>query len=820
MTSSTLFADCIDTSALDPSKHVNFVQGMVLGVDDFRQEFAWNAGRQRTLARELAGYGTVSGLKIDIADQRTTAAQIGVEPGLALTPSGELARITRRQCASVADFLARPENHTRAPSLRGSPSELGVWLHVRLRYADCLLDPVPIPGEPCRTEDEAMAASRIADSWKLHLGFDPPLQHEEDALRELVHWLKRIPLVEHAAATPADLARELRTAAAALLATSDRPGDLMLPDPPADFFIARADLCECLRAALLVWSTELRPRVQERASHGEAGCGCTNDSSGSPPASATPESDVSLASLWVPVREIASGIELDPRFDIELHEERRPYVLHLRMLQELVTCGPDATGALALATFASVVARSNEALLVWLHHPQELDLLDTGAVSVAVNDQDVSEFTLIPVPFASNVFELRFDGSLPVLLLPGDRVAVSFALNRVRERATGRTLRLALDETYGGYLDRGAEVIVAYTLVGPLALDDLVDVDGAGAADGLVLTSRGGRWSPEPVPRDLDDLGDVDTDLVSGGDGLVLTLRDQRWSPESVPRSLDDLADVDAESGSNGEVLTLHDGRWRPEPVQFPPHTHALDDLSDVDATAPTAGAVLAFNDAIHRWQAAALKLDDLADVNAPTPQAGNVLTRRGNVWVPEAPAPPPPPDAPVHSGRIRITKVLPGDGRWYGPFKHGFGDRLVMLRLALDVEESFEVGENTDTAWPTSAPRVVVGITPGADAFFVLLDDARKSGAEVNYVLRWFAIPVTEQLPDVTGHPIDLGKLTDPAIRRKVASGVIHAEVAAGNTRVDVVAPRVGMSTGQLKELLKDLAIKVTGNNIVLGNG
>ncbi len=38
----------------DPRKHVNYVLGMVLGVDDFNQEHAYLSGRDRLAARELA----------------------------------------------------------------------------------------------------------------------------------------------------------------------------------------------------------------------------------------------------------------------------------------------------------------------------------------------------------------------------------------------------------------------------------------------------------------------------------------------------------------------------------------------------------------------------------------------------------------------------------------------------------------------------------------------------------------------------------------------------------------------------------------------
>src|SRR5437763_106871 len=50
--------------APDPSKHVNYTLGMVLGVDDFTQEFAYLSGRDQRLARDLLGYGTVSGLRL------------------------------------------------------------------------------------------------------------------------------------------------------------------------------------------------------------------------------------------------------------------------------------------------------------------------------------------------------------------------------------------------------------------------------------------------------------------------------------------------------------------------------------------------------------------------------------------------------------------------------------------------------------------------------------------------------------------------------------------------------------------------------------
>src|SRR5438093_10069693 len=89
----------------DPSKHVNYTLGMVLGVDDFTQEFAYLAGRDQWLARDLLGYGTVSGLDVTI---RTDARgrEVFVAPGVAVNPRGQLIRVNFAQCAYLKPWLA------------------------------------------------------------------------------------------------------------------------------------------------------------------------------------------------------------------------------------------------------------------------------------------------------------------------------------------------------------------------------------------------------------------------------------------------------------------------------------------------------------------------------------------------------------------------------------------------------------------------------------------------------------------------------------------------------------------------------------------
>src|SRR3954449_5698286 len=86
------------SSPPDQTKHVNFTLGMVLGVDDFDQEFAYLAGRDQWLARDLLGYGTICGLRVTV-ETRNNRQEVVVTSGAALSPRGQLIRVAPDQCA-------------------------------------------------------------------------------------------------------------------------------------------------------------------------------------------------------------------------------------------------------------------------------------------------------------------------------------------------------------------------------------------------------------------------------------------------------------------------------------------------------------------------------------------------------------------------------------------------------------------------------------------------------------------------------------------------------------------------------------------------
>ena len=188
MTSSAASSVAPTAQSPDPSKHVNFTLGMVLGVDDMNQEFAYLAGRDRWLARDAIGYGTLAGLKVSV-ETDARGPKILVTSGSALSPHGQLICVKPAQCAYLNDWL--DVNRPAVDTLLGSPPGNVLKVYLTLCYSECAVDPVPIAGEPCRTEDELMAPSRIVDSFHLDLRTTPPRQAQEDVQREFVDWLRQ-----------------------------------------------------------------------------------------------------------------------------------------------------------------------------------------------------------------------------------------------------------------------------------------------------------------------------------------------------------------------------------------------------------------------------------------------------------------------------------------------------------------------------------------------------------------------------------------------------------------------------------------------------
>ena len=264
MTCCSPFSPAAAAVLTDPTMHVNYSTGMILGVDDFRTEFAYHAARAMWLMREAGGSGTLAGLAVSTEPDDTGAPRVRVSAGSAAAPSGQLICVARDQCGSLNAWLARTDVAAQVTALANkfapvTKARLNVWL--TLCYTDCAVAPVPIPGQPCRSDDDLMAPSRVADDYFIDLSLAPPRLSESRALTLYEAYLRSWSDdggQANTAAALADLARRLKLQVDALFAT----GGAVPGSPDLQPLKLHPDhRAELTRTARRLWITRVRPLV-------------------------------------------------------------------------------------------------------------------------------------------------------------------------------------------------------------------------------------------------------------------------------------------------------------------------------------------------------------------------------------------------------------------------------------------------------------------------------------------------------------------------------------------------------------------------------
>ena len=230
-----------DGSPMDLTKAVRYVEGMVLGVDDFQQEHAYLTGLANEALRLGAGVGTLSGLKVSVIKVPAPNAsaidrfEVHVTKGVAIDGRGRIIRVLEEQCADIGTWVtaqsASLTTKIGAAATFGTP-----MVFVTVSYAQTATDSVPVPGEPCRSDDQLMTPSRWTDDYQLNLALDsPPPSRLRQALWQYFLWTKYAATLG-AFTTPSGAARDaLLDGAATMLvecrkkATTDQFLPLTLP---------------------------------------------------------------------------------------------------------------------------------------------------------------------------------------------------------------------------------------------------------------------------------------------------------------------------------------------------------------------------------------------------------------------------------------------------------------------------------------------------------------------------------------------------------------------------------------------------------------
>lgn len=314
--------------ALDPYKRVRYSLGMVLGPDEFEQNLIYFMERDRLHQRALHGYGTVCGLKVeqrrdpDAPTVMVTPPEVLVWPGLAVDLEGQTIRVEEAQCARIDPWLQANEEAV-LDRLGSPPGTAPLELYVVLCYAECETDATFVPGEPCRTQEETIVPSRIADGFELKLVFDPPHPGGEELVRSFADLLRRIRITEGATdyTTPAELeelVRALPETGGASLSSPVSPDEegTWLNLHPLD--AGEGGLSAILEDLYRLWVTEVRP---------QGGCDAGDPSGGG---------CVLLSRLAFDVS-TSGALRVDGAITVD--EEERPILLPTRLLQEWLGIG-------------------------------------------------------------------------------------------------------------------------------------------------------------------------------------------------------------------------------------------------------------------------------------------------------------------------------------------------------------------------------------------------------------------------------------------------------------------------------------------------
>jgi hypothetical protein len=414
----------------DTTKHVNYTYGMVLGVDDLTQEFAYHSGRDHWMVRDAIGYGTINGLRVTVAPNSNGELEVNVSPGTAVSPRGQLIHVNTAQCANLEKWLAIAKNKKAVGDEVGVPPAKPVVLSVVLCYRSCPTDKVPVPGEPCRSEEDTMAYSRLRDDFKLELRLKKantmpsPDQREEDALRDFIKWLNEHLVVtedEDNLTSEADFIAAILGAATPPVQPGDLPPDFMIDNsPPNPMRVNAAQAANFRRIAFRLWVTEFRPRWRPlRFNTLSASCAPDGSDAGTIP----DDNCVLLADLRVP---LTADVLLDTTTPVRVLEDRRPYMVHQRMLQEWLLGGSfDEVARPRVQTlpFVTIVRDTGGAPIFrfWFHLDTPTNQIAitsfTGDDLMALSETDAASDFFDPltilnvkaVPTLRNVYEVELD---------------------------------------------------------------------------------------------------------------------------------------------------------------------------------------------------------------------------------------------------------------------------------------------------------------------------------------------------------------------------------------------------------------------------
>jgi hypothetical protein len=443
---------------LNADLRVNYEFGLVLGVNEFRQEQEYFLEKDYLYNRELHGYGTASGLKV-IANRQEPddlEVQITIEPGMGLDQWGRPIVVREPQCAHLGAWLAKWEKDH--PGTIAEKLDEAGYAHLYVVASHSEYPDVCIPITGCRCGETVQAASRIRDSYNIEFRWEPPQMPAWDAVRsfaKLMSLVRIVPGLPLALSDEQEIIEQVRKLDQPYAADAFASMTQVLRLPAE---IAR----EALDRIFTIWITEVRPNPKMLNLLASNANGRAS------------EAAILLARIdFQPELPYENSVPRIISFQSPC-DDGRPFLLHTELMQELLLLSKDRKPE---REFATLQVADSYTLYAWVHHPQPLVLpegndTDSESRINALNQQFklssednaliISDATWLP---DRHMIQIQTVDPMQ----PGSRIELTFMLDAISVEDEQPLSLLAsidlLDFDYVGH-DHGTNTITTYTIAG------------------------------------------------------------------------------------------------------------------------------------------------------------------------------------------------------------------------------------------------------------------------------------------------------------------------------------------------------------------
>jgi hypothetical protein len=186
---------------LDPDLRVNYETGLVLSVNEFRQEQLYFLEKIYLYNRALHGFGTVYGLNVTVQSAGDTSQDwtVTVTPGIAIDQWGRSIILRETLCAHLQAWLAKQDHDNQNSVITNLHTDdngqtyVG-QIYVVTSYQSYTTTFVPVLTLGCNG-GITQAPSRIQDSYTIEFTWKNPTLPAWEGERNFAHMLSQIQIV-------------------------------------------------------------------------------------------------------------------------------------------------------------------------------------------------------------------------------------------------------------------------------------------------------------------------------------------------------------------------------------------------------------------------------------------------------------------------------------------------------------------------------------------------------------------------------------------------------------------------------------------------